>query len=150
MTRKFVSLSAFCLLIVAPAIDAEAEGAYFAQIVSDVDVSAEWYKATFGLVLETELSESGRYKIVNLHRPGVFIELLELDSVIERPKGRVKGPFKVGMLVSDLSDFVARLPDSMPEPKVILDSRNNLRLIQLSDPDGNIIQIMEMLDGETR
>lgn len=150
MTRKFVSFSAFCLLIVAPAIHAEAEGTYFAQIVSDIDASAEWYKTTFDLALGTELSQSGRYKIINLHGPGLFIELLELDDVIERPKGRVKGPFKVGMLVSDLSGFIARLPDSIPKPKVILDSGNSLRLIQLADPDGNTIQIMEMLDDETR
>lgn len=150
MTRTFVSLSAFLLLVVTPTIDADAEGTYFAQIVSDVDASAEWYQSTFGLTPGARLSESGRYKIVNLHGPGVFIELLELDDAIDRPEGRVKGPFKVGMLVSDLTDFIARLPDSIPEPKVILDSRNGLRLVQLSDLDGNIIQIMEILDGETQ
>lgn len=150
MTRKFVSFSAFCLLIVTLTIDAKAEGTYFAQIVSDIDASSEWYRTTFDLALGTTLSESGRYEIVNLHGPGVYVELLELEDVIERPKGRVMGPFKVGMLVSDLTEFIARLPDSTPESEVMHDSRNNLRLIQLSDPDGNIIQIMEMLDDETR
>jgi len=59
MRQEFVSFAAFCLLIVAPAINAQTEGTYFAVIVSNVDASTDWYESTFGLAVGSRLSESG-------------------------------------------------------------------------------------------
>lgn len=149
MKPRITALAATCLLVIMAPIAAETKGSYFAVIVSDIRTSAEWYKSTFGLASGAPLSEPGRYTIVNLQKQGIFVELLEIEAAGERPETRVHGPFKVGVLVSNLSEFVAQLPDAIPEPKVILDTRNSLRLIQLHDPDGNTIQIMEILDSST-
>ena len=143
MQQISIRLAAFILIaLVAPA-GAETRGVYFAVIVSDIDASTEWYRSTLGLSLGAQLGDGTRYKIANLRKPGIFVELLELQAASERPEGRIEGPFKVGLLVDDLSAFIAQLPDSVSEPEVIVDPRNNLLLLQLSDPDGNIVQVME-------
>jgi hypothetical protein len=147
MRLKLSALAAFCILLTATPISAQIEGSYFAVIVNDIEASAEWYQSTFRLSVGARSSEPGRYKIVNLSKRGVFVELLELDDASERPEGKITGPFKIGWLVNDLNQFIAQLPDSISDPRVIFDSENKLNLIQLRDPDGNIIQIMQMLEG---
>lgn len=147
MRHFFAALTAILTLVSATSSHAVMEGSYFAVIVSDIDASQQWYESALGLKPESRVSDDGRYTIVNLQRPGLFVELLELESAHARPEGRMRGPFKVGMLVSDLDEFVASLPDSVTEPEVIRDPLNKLRLVQLRDPDGNIIQVMELLES---
>lgn len=141
--RKLVGIA---LLLLFPAFaSAETSGSYFAVIVSDAEASSEWYQSTLGLAETSRLEDEGRYKIINLHGPGLFVELLQLESATARPEGRIQGPFKVGMLVADLDAYLDSLPDGMPKPDVIRDERNKLLLIQLRDPDNFIVQIMQLL-----
>lgn len=137
-------LVVFLQLLAAPLCCAHANGSFFAVIVSDAELAAEWYENVLGLERVSTTSRADRFTIINLRRNGLFVELLEVKDSIERPIGRVKGPFKVGFLVSDLVEFVERLPNVVTEPELIVDSRNSLRLVQLSDPDGNTVQVMEM------
>ena len=81
---------------------------------------------------------------MNLSGEGVFVELLQLQGAAARPEGSVNGPFKMGILVTDLDGFVNTLPIDSGRPEVIRDERNGLGLIQLRDPDGNIVQIMAL------
>lgn len=134
---------AAALLLSSESVADDAEGSYFAVIVNDVDVSVSWYESTFGLSAGEKMVEAGRYEIVNLRKPGLFVELLELDGVSERPD-RAKGFFKAGFLTDDLDAFIASLPEHSPAPQIIADTANGLRLIQLKDPDGNTIQIMQI------
>lgn len=120
-------------------------GSYFAIIVDDVDVSAEWYKSVLRLEQKTRFSAPDRYDIVNLAGVGIHVELIEAISVAERPDGRVAGPFKVGILVADIAAFVAALPRDMERPEVINDERNGLLMLQLRDPDNYIVQVMQLL-----
>lgn len=126
--------------------DTSISGSYFAVIVRDVDVSTGWYRSVLGLEPGTRLTEPGRYDIVNLQGPGLHVELLELADAASRPAGFVHGPFKVGMLVDDLEGFVDGLPASLPRPQIIEDAQNGLALIQLRDPDGNVVQVMQRID----
>lgn len=146
MRHFFAALTATLTIISATPTYADLEGSYFAVIVSDIEASQQWYESTLGLKPTSTLSEDGRYIIVNLQKPGLFVELLELQSAHERPEHRFEGAFKVGILVSDLEKFVASLPDSVTKPEVINDQTNKLRLVQLRDPDGNIVQVMELSD----
>ena len=146
MRLRILSLAASGLLFCAAAADAQPVGSYFALIVNDIDVSMEWYEEVLGLEVGTRMTESGRYDIANLQKPGIFVELLELAEAGARPQGRVEGPFKVGLLVNDVSEFVEGLPDSIATPEVIDDPANSLRFVQLRDPDGNIVQVMEVVD----
>ena len=101
---------------------------------------------TLGLTAGKRMSEQGRYDIVNLEGPGLFVELLELADAANRPDGFVKGPFKTGMLVDDLRSFVASLPAGEAQPEIVEDEANGVLMIQLRDPDGNIVQVMQAGD----
>ena len=145
--RRLVAFTALLATWPGAALAANVNGSYFAVIVSDVDASAAWYRSVLGLQTVSRLSKDGEYDIVNLHGPGIFVELLELPAALGRPAGDIQGPFKVGMLVDDLPAFVAGLPDSEPEPKQFQDDELGLSAIQLVDPDGNIVQVMMTLES---
>ena len=147
MEPRTFAVLALLLSLAGTAVYAETEGSFIAVIVNDIDESAEWYESTFDLLPGERLSESGRYEIVNLRKPGLFIELLQLTAADERPD-YVKGLFKAGILTSDLKEFAALLPESVPKPQIISDTTNGLLLMQLRDPDGNIIQIMQLLESQ--
>lgn len=125
---------------------ADISGSYFAVIVNDIEVSKTWYCDTLKLTEAARRSVEGRFDIVNLARPGLFVELLEMDAAGPKPDGRNEGPFKVGMLVRDIDDFVASLPDNVEIPNILDDEENRLRLVQLRDPDGNTVQVMQQLN----
>jgi catechol 2,3-dioxygenase-like lactoylglutathione lyase family enzyme len=125
--------------------NAEVGGSYFAVIVDDAEASSTWYRSILGLDEASRLTEEGRYDIINLRGPGIFVELLQLDAAAERPEGYIEGPFKVGLLVSDLAAFLEKLPDGMEHPAVIDDERNGVLLVQLRDPDNYIVQIMQLI-----
>ena len=141
MIRGFL-IAALCLI--APMVsNAEPKGSYFAIVVAEIETSSAWYQAALGLEPGAHMKEHGKFEIVNLSRPGLHVELIQLAAANEKPAGITKGPFKVGLVVDDLSEFVARLPDTVPEPEVVRDERNALLLIQLRDPDNNVIQVIE-------
>lgn len=147
--RQIAVSLAIVLLPVSTAVsDDRIDGSYFAVVVSDINVSVDWYKSVLQLDEVTRFHEAGRYEIVNLKQDGLFVELLQLDGANDRPEGRIEGPFKVGMLVSDLSAFIASLPGVVSPPDIVSDDRNGLLLIQLRDPDDNIIQVMEVTSGD--
>jgi len=120
-------------------------GTFFAIIVDDVDVSSEWYQSVLGVQQKSRMSREGQYDIVNLAKPGLFIELMELSNAADRPEGYTKGPFKMGFLVDDLEAFVASLPESTVTPDIIHDERHGLLMVQLRDPDDYILQVMQVL-----
>lgn len=70
--------------------------------------------------------------------------MLQLAAAAERPEGYIRGPFKVGMLVADL----AALPAGTEPPRILEGENNGLLLIQLRDPEGNIVQVMQQPDEE--
>ena len=147
MRHLFAVIISLSWLVATMSSAAEARGSYFAIVVTDIHTSLAWYESVLGLEVSARTSESGRFEIVNLRRAGLFVELIQLESATDRPDNIIKGPFKVGMLVSDLNEFAAQLPDSIPEPEVISDTRNELLLIQLRDPDNNTIQVVELLNS---
>lgn len=124
------------------------DGGYFAVIVTDIETATTWYGDTLGLEETSRLADEGRDVIVNLGRPGLAVELLQLEAADTRPEGYVTGPFKIGMLVADLDAFMASLPAGIDTPRVIEDEKNGLLLVQIRDPDGNIVQVMQRLDEE--
>lgn len=122
------------------------DGSYFAVIVNDMKTSCDWYANTFGLVEQTRMYQEGRFEIVNLVKPGLFVELLELTDAVPRPDGRIQGPFKVGYLVDDIEAFVDSLPVEIgASARIIHDEPNKLMMLQLKDPDERIIQVMQRL-----
>lgn len=146
--RLFIILLA-CIATAAHAedvVEAKIEGSYFAIIVSDVEASRNWYQTVLGLEQISRSTERGRYDIINMAGPGLFVELLELDAAAERPGGQIEGPFKVGMLVDDLTAFAAGLPATTAEANIIYDEKNSVVLLQLKDLDNNTVQVMQRVE----
>ena len=128
------------------AAEASIQGSYFAVIVNDIEASRDWYETVLGLQKVSRATSKGRYDILNLAGPGIFVELLELDAAGDRPGGQVKGPFKVGMLVDDLTAFAAGLPAVAADAEIIYDKKNSVLILQLKDPDNYTVQVMQLVD----
>lgn len=145
MNRLIILIFAIISALVPISASADTRGSYFAVIVSDIDKSVAWYESNLGLKAGARLSEDGKYEIVNLRSSDLFVELLQLSAAADRPEGMIKGPFKVGFLVGDLKYFVSMLPGSLDPPEIMADDKNALLMIQLKDPDGNTVQVMELI-----
>jgi catechol 2,3-dioxygenase-like lactoylglutathione lyase family enzyme len=141
-----------CLPTMANAQDEETiatiQGSYFAVIVSDAEAALNWYQTVLGLTESSRTAERGRYDIINMAGPGLFVELLELDAAAARPGGQIEGPFKVGMLVDDLTAFAAALPAAVSQAEIVYDRKNSMLVLQLKDPDNNTVQVMQKVDDE--
>lgn len=121
------------------------EPQYFAVLVDDVDTSVEWYRNVFGLQdVGGSAAEDGRWRIENLRNERLFVEIIRDDRA--QSVDRAQGFFKVGFQVPDLdvvADKVERVTGERPR---ILDfARFGMRILQLRDPDGNIIQLSSPL-----
>ena len=128
------------------ATEANIEGSFFAIIVNDVEASRNWYQTVLGLEQVSRSTEHNRYDIINMVGPGLFVELLQLSAAATRPGGQIEGPFKVGMLVDDLTAFAAALPASESDANIIYDQKNEVLIMQLKDPDNNTVQVMQLAE----
>jgi catechol 2,3-dioxygenase-like lactoylglutathione lyase family enzyme len=138
-----------CMPAMAVAQDEETtatiQGSYFAVIVSDVEAARNWYQTVLGLEESSRTADRGRYDIINMAGPGLFVELLKLDAAVARPGGQIEGPFKVGMLVDDLTAFAAALPAAVSQAEIVYDRKNSVLVLQLKDPDNNTVQVMQQV-----
>jgi catechol 2,3-dioxygenase-like lactoylglutathione lyase family enzyme len=118
---------------------------YFAVLVSDADKSAQWYRTTFGLrELDRSAAEDGSWQIVNLASDQLFVEIIR-DNRAQHAT-RARGFFKVGFHVPDVevvADVFARTTGV--RPRVLDFPRHGVRIVQVRDPDANIIQLFSQL-----
>lgn len=121
---------------------------YFAVSVSDVDRAVAWYRGAFGLsVLDDTRADDDAWRIVNLVSDGLFVELIRdgRDADVERARGFRK----VGFRVADVETVADRVHAATGErPRVLDFERHGVRLLQLRDPEGNVIQLTSPLDTE--
>jgi len=119
---------------------------YFAVLVSDVDVSVDWYLKVFGLVsVGGSADENGEWRIENLRNDYLHVEIIQDDraSKSKRPLGF----FKVGFSVPNVVRVADRVEAASGErPRVIDIEQFDQRLIQIRDPDGNTIQLSSSLN----
>ena len=114
---------------------------YVAVLVEDVDKSVQWYSAAFGLrELDGSQADDGSWQIVNLTNEHLFVEIIRDDRA--QDVDRARGFFKVGFRVPDVEVVADRVMQATGErPRVIDFPRHEVRILQLRDPDGNIIQL---------
>ncbi len=119
---------------------------YFAVSVEDIEQAVAWYQSAFGLeVLDGSSDDQGAWRIVNLHRDGLSVELI-YDSRDAPKSGRTQGVAKVGFRVSDVRKVADRVEKATGErPRVLDFSAHGIRLIQLRDPEDNVIQLTSPL-----
>jgi len=118
---------------------------YFAVLVSDVDESVNWYQTVFGLRgVGGSRADDGSWRIENLNNEFLFVEIIRDDRVTET--GDALGFAKVGFSVPDVQAVADRVARTTGEAPRVLDFEEfNQRLIQIRDPDGNIIQLTSVL-----
>ncbi|MCH9647838.1 MAG: VOC family protein [Deltaproteobacteria bacterium] len=136
---------------------------FFALSVADVEASEAWYRRVLGFESVRRIGAEGdAFRIHLLRRDGAFVELVQSGAARSfeaqvptlKKRHQVHGVFKVGFLVASLDDALARL-ERLEVPlrgKVITEADGSLRSLQVEDPDGNVIQIFEILvaQGESR
>ena len=118
---------------------------FFAVLVEDLDVSTRWYRTVFGLrELGGSEAEDGSWRILNLGNEDLFIELIQDDAV--EGAERARGFFKVGFGVPDVERVADRVEtDTGERPRVLAFPRFGVRIVQVRDPDGNLLQLFEPL-----
>lgn len=134
------------------ALDLEA---YFsALIVTDIDVSIDWYSNVLGfkVINRVESIERG-FKQSNLSRGSILIELIELDKAVNikdvvpdySTKIRTIGLFKIGFRVTEFEKWIAHLTTEKVDfyGSIVTDDTTGKRMVIITDPDSNRIQIFE-------
>ena len=114
---------------------------FIAVSVEEVDRSVDWYIKAFGLKkLDDTTAEDGSWRTVNLKRDELFVEIVRSDR--HPSAGKTKGLFKVGFSVPDVEAVADRVADASGErPRIVDFEPHGIRILQLKDPDGNIIQL---------
>lgn len=118
---------------------------YFAVSVADLDASMAWYSTALGLrKLDEQSAADGSWRIVNLVSDDFWVELIHDRRDGTSPPSR--GFAKVGWFVPDVRVVAERAGRAAGRPpRVIEVARQNLRILQLRDPDGNVLQLMSPL-----
>ena len=129
-----------------PWVPAIAGPQYFALYVEDVDTSVDWYGTVFGLDrLGGSEADDGSWRIENLRNERLSVEIINDDRAQEVE--RALGFRKVGFFVPDVEEVADRVALATGErPRVVSFERFGQRIIQIRDPDGNMIQLMEQIE----
>lgn len=141
---KTIAIIALCIFLSTGNAQTKSPQAYFtAIIVSDIDRSVEWYQNLFDteVLKRVEMPERG-VRIAILKGDELLIELLQLSDA-SKSEGRAQGFFKIGFMVEDIDNWVARLKGNEVEfyGGLVYDESLNKRTQILKDPDGNYIQL---------
>lgn len=128
-----------------PWISAPENPFYFALRVEDVDRAASWYEAALGLEKLNDMSaEDDAWRIVNMEGEHLFVELIRDSRATSA--NRALGIAKVGFAVADVEQVADNAERATGErPRIIDDERHGIRIVQLRDPEGNIIQLSSPL-----
>ena len=120
---------------------------YFALYVEDVDRSMSWYRAVFGLSeLGGSRADDGSWRIENLGNERLRVEIIR-DARAQRVE-RALGFRKVGFYVPDVEAVADRAQRATGDRPRIVDFESlGQRILQLHDPDGNVVQLMSRLEG---
>lgn len=114
---------------------------YFAVRVSNLAEAVAWYTGVFGLdEVGGSEADDGTWEIMNLRNENLFVEIVRDDRAEEGERHR--GFYKVGFFVSDVRIIADRIEAAGHErPRVLEFDRFGVRIVQLRDPDGNIVQL---------
>lgn len=129
---------------------------FFALSVQDIDRSSKWYERVFGFrTTRTIDAKDGSTRVCLMKLDGGFLELVELskaralEELLPDLKHRYLsyGVYKVGFEVKDLDTAISRLNSLQVELRgdVITEPNGSMRSVQVEDPDGNIIQLFQLL-----
>ena len=106
----------------------------------------EWYRKVFGLQkLSGSSAEDGSWRIENLGNAMLAVEII-FDSRAQEVD-RALGFRKIGFYVKDVEAVARRVERETGEEVRVLDfAELGQRILQLRDPDGNIVQLFSPLE----
>lgn len=133
-----------------PAIE---EGAFIALSVASVDKQVAWYRDTLGFeIVEQRDVPERNIRFALLKREGALIEMLQLPDARPRLEvdpaatsaSRIHGFFKAGLVVPDVDALYRQLHEKGVEFTIPLGEPGSagLRMFQLRDPEGNLLQFL--------
>ncbi|MFT7234233.1 MAG: catechol-2,3-dioxygenase [Cyclobacteriaceae bacterium] len=157
MKRILIALSLIWIPFWSPAqtdSNLDLEAYFSAVIVSDIGISNNWYSNVLGFTVVSMVESKERgFKQSNLKKEAILIELIELDNAVSSKevvpnytnKTRIIGFFKTGFLVSDFSKWIKHLATEKVDfyGDIITDDKTGKKMMIITDPDGNRIQIFE-------
>jgi len=126
----------------------EVESTYIAVDVRDVEVSASWYQQVFGLErIGGSRAEDDRWQIENLRGDNIWVEIIRDNRSVEAE--RAIGFAKFGFQVPDVKVVADRVFAATGESVRVLDFEEfDIQLLQIRDPDGNIVQLQSPLNQD--
>lgn len=119
--------------------------------VGDVDAAIAWYTRAFGVeLLDDTTSGDELRRTAILSNDYFFVELtFDARSSSRGAWNEFRGITKVGFPVPDVRAIADRVEaDTGDRPDVLELEPRAIRLIELHDPEGNIIQLHSPLDDE--
>ncbi len=132
---------------------ADLEPYFNAILVEDIGASTIWYQEVLGFEIVSSDLDSDFFKINNLKRGNIALELIELSSAVSADEAipdytnrtRINGLFKMGFLVVDLDRWVTFLQEKEVQFKgdVVQDPVTGQQMVIILDPDSNRIQLFE-------
>lgn len=126
-----------------PESNAPERFSFVAIMVSDVDVSADWYARTFDL-REANRATSDTYDVRILRSDELLVELIELNPLPPPPPDPVRGISKAGFEIDDWDARIAAWRAAGVQffnDRVLFDEALQLHNVIIVDPDGNMIQV---------
>ncbi len=129
-------------------IDSIGAPQYFALYVEDVEKSMIWYRTVFGLrELGGSKADNGSWRIENLGNERLLIEIIRDDRA--QKVDRALGFRKIGFYVPDVEVIAARAEQATGErPRIVDFAELGQRILQIRDPDGNVIQLFSRLESD--
>lgn len=120
---------------------------FFSVLVTDIEASVAWYTRAFALKeVERSRAEDGAWEIVNLTNDRLFVEIVRDNRA--RDVDRSLGIRKVGFHVPDVRVVADRVERATGErPRVLDFARFGVRILQVRDPDGAIVQLFSDLEN---
>jgi predicted enzyme related to lactoylglutathione lyase len=114
---------------------------YFALYVSNFESSSAWYQQMFELEVKApSQADNGSWRIENLVNNSLHIELI--FDVRAEAVDRAIGFRKVGFSVVNVDTVADRLEAQFgSRPEIIEFEPLRQKILQVRDPDGNIIQL---------
>ncbi|PCI60864.1 MAG: hypothetical protein COB37_09115 [Kordiimonadales bacterium] len=119
---------------------------FFAVAASDFDKSVNWYKTAFGLKeLDRSRASDDRWQMANLSGPGLFVEVIRDARNVKVERAQTF--LKVGYYIDDIEGVANRIEAATgTRPRILTMKSHGIKLLQIRDPDGNIIQLHSDLD----
>ena len=146
VTRRLLALLLFASSVAAsPWVGDVQTPQYIAVSVADVDKSVDWYRKAFGLTqLDDTRADDDRWRIVNLASKDLFVEVIRDNR--DQPVERARGFAKVGFRVPDVNVVADRVAKELGDrPEVFDFPKHGVKILQLRDPEGNVIQLSSPL-----